>query len=97
MEIRIQSIHFDASQQLQDFVQKKAARLARRYPMIDYIAVNMRLIKPETAQNKEVTIKAIVPNRGEQVASKTADTFEEANDFAQEAIERQLEKIKIDK
>ena len=88
MEIRIQSIHFDASQQLQDFVQKKAARLARRYPMIDYIAVNMRLIKPETA---------IVPNHGEQVASKTADTFEEANDLAMEAIERQLEKIKVDK
>ena len=62
MEIRIQSIHFDASQQLQDFVQKKAARLARRYPMID-----------------------------------NTHTFEEANDLALEAIERQLEKIKIDK
>ncbi len=97
MEIRIQSIHFDASQQLQDFVQKKADRLARRYPMIDYIAVNLRLIKPETAQNKEVTVKAIVPQHGEQVATKTADTFEEATDTALEAIDRQLQKIKADK
>ena len=97
MEIRIQSIHFDASQQLQDFVQKKADRLARRYPMIDYIAVNLRLIKPETALNKEAIIKAIVPQHGDQVATKTADTFEEAIDLALEAVERQLEKIKTEK
>ncbi len=34
MEVRIQSIHFDASEQLQSFVQKKVAKLEkllRRY------------------------------------------------------------------
>ena len=30
MEVRIQSIHFDASEQLQAFIQKKAAKLEDR-------------------------------------------------------------------
>lgn len=29
MEVRIQSIHFDASEQLQSFIQKKALKLER--------------------------------------------------------------------
>ena len=31
MEVRIQSIHFDASEQLQAFIQKKVAKLERFY------------------------------------------------------------------
>ena len=31
MEVRIQSIHFDASEQLQAFVQKKAVKLEKYY------------------------------------------------------------------
>ena len=31
MEVRIQSIHFDASEQLQSFVQKKVAKLEKFY------------------------------------------------------------------
>ena len=31
MEIRIQSIHFDASEQLQSFIQKKVTKLERLY------------------------------------------------------------------
>ena len=31
MEVRIQSIHFDATEQLQAFIQKKAIRLEKYY------------------------------------------------------------------
>ena len=30
MEVRIQAIHFDATERLQDFIQKKTAKLEKR-------------------------------------------------------------------
>ena len=94
MEVRINAIHFDISEKLNNFVEKKAERLARRYPAITYFDVNLTLIKAASAMNKEARIKIIIPHYGETVTTKTADTFEEAFDLALEAIERQLEKIK---
>ena len=94
MEIRIQGIHFDVTEKLTAFINKKAEKLLRRFPAINYIDVNLSVIKPETAMNKEAVVKVIVPHQAEQVATKVADTFEEAVDVAIEAIERQLEKDK---
>ena len=34
MDIRIQSIHFDASEQLQAFIQKKVSKLEKYYAQI---------------------------------------------------------------
>ena len=94
MEVRVNAIHFEMTEKLEAFVVKKAEKLVRRYPAVDYIDVNLRLIKPETAMTKMATVKAIVPVEGDQVAEKTADTFEEATDLALEAVEKMLEKIK---
>lgn len=94
MEVRIQDIHFDASQQLVDFINTKADRLARRYPTIDYIDFTLTLIKPQTQANKEARVKIIVPHHGEFTATKTADTFEEAVTKALEATDVQLGKTK---
>ena len=44
--------------------------------------------------NKEAVVKVTVPQQPEIVATKTADSFEEAVDLCLEAIERQLEKNK---
>ena len=44
--------------------------------------------------NKEALIKIMVPQHDDSVASKVADTFEEAVDLCLEAIEKQLEKKK---
>jgi len=97
MEVRIQSIHFDVSEKLADFINKKVDRLARRFVNIDYADVNLTVVKPETAMNKQAVIKVTVPHQSEQVATKVADSFEEAVDLALEAIERQLEKVKSKK
>lgn len=97
MELRINAIHFDISEKLNAFVQKKADRLARRYPAITYIDVNLTLVKAESAMNKEARVKVILPHYGETVTTKTANTFEEAFDTALEAAERQLEKKTADK
>ena len=53
MEVRIQSIHFDASEQLQSFVQKKVAKLEKFYDDIKKVEVSLKVVKPETAENKE--------------------------------------------
>lgn len=94
MDVRIQAIHFDASEQLVNFINKKAERLARRFTAITAIDANLRVVKPETANNKEVVIRVTLPDAPELVATKTADTFEEAVDVALEALERQLERLK---
>ena len=93
MEVRIQSIHFDASEQLQAFIQKKAAKLEKFYDDIEKVEVSLKVVKPETAENKEAGVKVIVPN-GDFYASKICDTFEEAIDLSVEAVEKQLVKYK---
>lgn len=52
------------------------------------------MVKPETAMNKEAVIQVTAPQHEDIVATKVADSFEEAIDLALEAIERQLEKKK---
>ena len=93
MEVRIQSIHFDASEQLQVFIQKKVAKLEKYYDDIKKVEVSLKVVKPETAENKEAGEKVIVPN-GDFYASKICDTFEEAIDLSVEAVEKQLVKYK---
>ena len=93
MEVRIQSIHFDASEQLQSFIQKKVSKLEKYYEDIKKVEVSLKVIKPETAENKEAGIKVLVPN-GEFYASKICDTFEEAIDISIEALGKQLVKYK---
>ena len=94
MDLRIQAIHFDIADRLSDFINKKAERLARRFPAITDFEATLRVVKPETAMNKEALIKIVSPQHDDVVATKTADTFEEAVDLASEAAERQLEKYK---
>ena len=93
MDVRIQSIHFDASEQLQAFIQKKVSKLEKYYEDIKKVEVSLKVVKPETAQNNEVGVKVLVPN-GELYANKVCDTFEEAVDLCLEALEKQLVKYK---
>jgi len=97
MEVNIKAIHFDITDRLVAFVNKKIDKLTRRYEAISGAEVSLRLIKPETALNKEAGIKLSIPNRADLFASKTADTFEEAVDLCIEALERPLEKDKENK
>ena len=94
MEVRIQAIHFEISERLESFITKKIDKLVRRNENVVGADVNLRVIKPETAMNKEVIIKIAVPQHEDVVATKVADSFEEAVDLALEAIDRPLEKLK---
>lgn len=94
MEINIQAIHFDATEALVAFVNKKIEKVARKSPDILQAQITMKVVKPESANNKEAQILLRLPQREEIVSTKTADTFEEAIDTAIAAIEPQLERLK---
>ena len=93
MEVKIKAIHFDATAKLEEFINKKAQKLARRNEEVTEFNVTLEVVKPKTSMNKEASIKLIIPNREDLFASKVADTFEEAIDLCIDALERQLEKF----
>lgn len=93
MEVKVKAIHFDITEKLVAFINKKMDKIARRYETINEAEVTLKVVKPETAMNKEAGIKLQVPGN-ELFASKTADTFEEAVDLCLDALEKQLEKNK---
>ncbi|MBD5200591.1 MAG: ribosome-associated translation inhibitor RaiA [Bacteroidales bacterium] len=94
MNTIINAIHFDITEKLTAFVNKKIEKLARRCDFVTDAEINLRVVKPETALNKEAAIKLIIPGTHDLFASKVADNFEEAVDLCIAALEPQLERIK---
>ena len=93
MELSIQSVNFDATDQLKAFVDKKMKKLERYSEDIILAEVILKVIKPESANNKEAAVKLNLRHK-EAFASKTADTFEEAIDLCSVALEKQILKTK---
>lgn len=61
MEIKIQSIHFDATEKLQEFINKKVAKLEKSFEDIQKVEVQLKVEKPATALNKTTSLNVIVP------------------------------------
>lgn len=93
MEIRIQAIHFDATSQLEAFIQKKVSKLEQYFDSIISAEVTLKVIKPETANNKQAAIRLDIKGY-DCYAEKVNDSFEAAIDECVEALEKQLVKIK---
>ena len=93
MEIKFQSIHFDATEQLQSHVEKKLKKYEKQGDEIRKVEVSLKLVKPETALNKEAAIKFYTVC-GEVYAEKVCDTFEEAFDQCLDAVAKQYSKNK---
>ncbi|MCH5326959.1 MAG: ribosome-associated translation inhibitor RaiA [Duncaniella sp.] len=93
MDINIKAIHFDITEKLTAFIEKKVDKFTRHYPAVATVDVSLKVVKPETALNKQAIVRMAVPGE-ELVADKTADTFEEAIDLSLEALEKQLERNK---
>ena len=92
--IKINDVHFNADQKLVDFINKKVSKLETFFEGIISIEVILKVIKPETSNNKEVELKLSIPSKDYLFAKKQADTFEEALDLCIEAVKRQLTKTK---
>ena len=93
MEIKIQSIHFDATEKLQAFIEKKVAKLEKTYEDIQKVEVQLKVVKPATAQNKEAALTVTVPGTTLFV-EKVSDTFEESIDLGVDSMRVQLQKFK---
>ena len=93
MEIKIQSIHFEATEKLQAFIEKKVSKFGKLSDEIRKVEVSLKVVKPEAVMNKEASIKVLITN-GEFYAEKVCDTFEESIDLCLDALERQISKYK---
>ena len=93
MDIKIQSIHFDATEKLEAFVEKKVAKLEKSFEDIQKVEVQLKVVKPATAQNKEASLTVAVPGNMLFV-EKTTDTFEESIDLCVDSMRAQLTKFK---
>ena len=91
MNVQIQSVKFDASKQLLEFIQKKMDRFVDE--RAGDVEVVLRLDPDSEKGNKVVVISLHVPG-GDIRVEERAFTFEEAIDNSMDIIKRQLEKAK---
>ncbi len=93
MNITIKSIHFDATQKLEEYINKKVEKLAKTVGEDTDVDIQLKIVKPQTAMNKEASIS--LPYQGKRIyAEKTADTFEDAILQVLDSLKVQIEKIK---
>ena len=85
MEIKIKSIHFDTTEKLQAFIEKKIAKLEKSFEDIQKVEVQLK--------NKTVSLSVAVPGNTLFV-EKTSDTFEESTDLCVDSMRTQLQKFK---
>ena len=93
MEIRVQSIKFNADQKLLDFVEKKFSRSEKFYDGITGVEVALSLLPDH--ENKNVKVHVNVPGNT-IVVEKNAKTFEDAvvdcADILKEKLVKEKEK-----
>lgn len=93
MNINIKAIHFDATEKLEEFINKKVEKLAKHAGENEVVDVQLKVVKPQTAMNKEVSIS--LNYQGKKLyAEKTADSFEDAVLQVVDSLKIQIEKIK---
>lgn len=93
MEVKIQSIHFDADRKLIDFINEKVNKLGHYYDGVMGGEVFLRLEKSKDTQNKIAEIK-LQTRKGELFAKRQCKTFEEAVIGSTDALRMQVKKHK---
>jgi putative sigma-54 modulation protein len=93
MNIKIQSVHFDADKKLLDFTSEKVNKLEKFYEGIVSAEVTLRLEKDQDMENKVAEIRLEIPGY-DSFAKKQAKSFEEAIDECADALKKQLTKQK---
>ena len=93
MDVNIKAIKFDPTDKLQEFIQKKVGKLDKLCSDIRKVEVSLKVVKPETAMNKQASLTISLPGQ-ELFAEKICDTFEEAVMETLAAIAKQLGKYK---
>ena len=93
MNINIQSVRFDASERLQEFISIKVGKLDQYYEGIISAEVILKLNKSDDTENKVAEVNLNSPGN-DLFAKKQCKSFEEAVDLSLDALVRQLQKNK---
>ncbi|MGD9976643.1 MAG: ribosome-associated translation inhibitor RaiA [Bacteroidales bacterium] len=93
MNIKIQSIKFDADKKLTDFIEKKVDKLERYFDNIVDVEVFLRLQNSQALENKVAEIRIKVPG-SDLFAQSQSKSFEEAIVDCVDALKIQIKKHK---
>lgn len=93
MNLKIQSLHFDASQALKNFIEERAAKLTQLYDGIIAVEVTLRLENASETDNKFAEIRLSIPG-ADLFAKKHSKSFEESVDLVCDALKKQISKHK---
>lgn len=91
MNLHIQSIHFNASDDLTNRVEEKLGKLNTHYPFITNTYVYLR---KDSGDGETVEVESRLKSAGEIFAKATEVTFENALDQVVDKLDRQLRKHK---
>ncbi|MDY0200469.1 MAG: ribosome-associated translation inhibitor RaiA [Bacteroidales bacterium] len=93
MNVKIQSIKFDADKKLIDFTNAKLGKLERFYEAILGAEVFLKIENSQGVDNKVVEIKLLIPGN-DLFVERQSKTFEEGIDDCIEVLKRQITKHK---
>ena len=93
MNIKINSVRFDADQKLIDHVNKKVNKLGQFFDGIIGAEVFLRLENVQDDENKIAEVKLLIPGN-DLFVKKQSKTFEEAINKASVTLNRQVTKYK---
>ena len=91
IEIRVQSIKFNADQKLLDFIEKKFSRIEKFYDAVTGVDVALSLLPDH--ENKNVKVQVSIPGNT-IVVEKNAKTFEDAVVDCADILKEKLVKVK---
>ncbi|MBT6376903.1 MAG: ribosome-associated translation inhibitor RaiA [Flavobacteriaceae bacterium] len=93
MKVTTQSVNFNASADLLDFIEKKVASLSKFHDKIVNAEVFLKLENSSDKENKITEIKINIPGN-ELVVKKQFKSFEEGVSTGVESLKRRLKKSK---
>jgi putative sigma-54 modulation protein len=91
MDIRIESVKFDADKKLLDFINEKVGKLERFFDAIIGVEVTLSLVPGH--DNKKATIRIKIPG-SDLIAERNCTTFEEAILTGVDVLKENLKKNK---
>ena len=93
MDIKVNSVRFDADQKLIDHIHRKVNKLGQFFDGIIGAEVFLRLENVQNDANKIAEVKLLIPGN-DLFVKKQSKTFEEAVNKAIETLNRQVTKYK---
>ncbi|MFO8021938.1 MAG: ribosome-associated translation inhibitor RaiA [Perlabentimonas sp.] len=93
MNVKIQSIKFDADQKLVEFINNKIGKLDKFYDAIIGAEVYLKLENTQGVENKIAEVKLLIPGN-DLFVQRQAKKFEEGIDECVEVLKRQVKKHK---